>query len=345
MAYKGLQLDIGKVENSIYGFSDGTKLDIKKVNASQHNYTISVPGQGETLLSFYFSKGKTTIDVARHRNQDLGNLIAEKIKNECSLIDPSARTIYKKDLSDEHFLEIQEYLTVNNVSISKPNEIAHGYQYVLSTRDGGTLFLTRYNNKAILLQGESIWLKHLMIEILSGVLPFKEVIDMQLQSIKSNTTTDQVLEQLYEIIPTAFHFLDDTLKTFIAPSVALKAYEVPVNDFAYILYPALRGLEGFVKKMFLDKGIEVGQSFGTFVSYNEKTDAATLDVRHNGTFSANEKSAIEEAYKYYRKNRHGLFHVDGRINTSRVVETKDEALDILGEIFDIFETCCKTYQS
>lgn len=95
--------------------------------------------------------------------------------------------------------------------------------------------------------------------------------------------------------------------------------------------------------MFCDQGVKVGVSFGGHVSYDDRADISTIDPKHVSIFNVNQVAAIEHSYSYYKKNRHGLFHIDGCIDTSRIVETKEEAIDILGEIFDIFEYSCKKY--
>ncbi|RZK26801.1 MAG: hypothetical protein EOO43_01760 [Flavobacterium sp.] len=345
MSFKGLQLNRDKIDSAILEYAADTQIEVKKISDLQANYTISVPGEEPTLISIYYPKGKVTLTPVKGRNAELAEKIAEHVVNSCIYSAPNARTIYKRDLSDEQFNELQQYVNLAKVSISAPIAIAHGHQYTLTATDGGTVVLNRYTNNAINIQGESIALKLILIEILSDVLPYKEAIAMQLESIDSKVTTDQVLDQLQEAIPTAFVFLDDTLKAITTPSIALKSINIPMEDFAYILYPALRGLEGLVKKMFKDLAIVVGENFGGYISYNPTTDIAVIEPAHLGKFTSGQAKGIEEAYRYYKKNRHGLFHVDGTINTTRMVETKEEALDILGEIFDTFEVSCKHYHA
>lgn len=57
----------------------------------------------------------------------------------------------------------------------------------------------------------------LLIDILSELLSCKEAIDMQLESIDINKSSDQVLEELQEVIPDSFLYMGDTLRAVTAP--------------------------------------------------------------------------------------------------------------------------------
>jgi hypothetical protein len=343
MAFKGLQINRDKIKDTILEYSENVQVTINEISGEMHNYTITVPGEKACLLSFYFLKGTTTIQAVKNRNSELGEQIAQLVIDKCAYPIPGIQTLHKKDLSEQHFLELLDYVKICNVQVSAPVEIPYGQKYNLIAKDGGEATVSRYSNNAVMVQGKSVIIRLLMIDILSELLPFKEVIDIQLESINVNKSVGQVLDELEEVIPEAFAYMGDTLKAIIAPSVVLRHLDAPVEDHTFILYPVLRGLEGFIKKMFSDKGIEVGQSFGGHITYDGKTDTSIISAQHVDIFNINEINAIESAYKYYRKNRHGLFHVDGGIDTTRIVETKSEALDILGEIFDIFEYSCKKY--
>jgi len=52
--------------------------------------------------------------------------------------------------------------------------------------------------------------------------------------------------------------------------------------------------------------------------------------------------AIEKSYKYYRDQRHGLFHIDSTIETTRVISNRSDANNIIEKTFEIIE---QTYTS
>lgn len=343
MAFKGLQIDRGKIRSTILNYADNTEVSVHEVNDALHNYTVTIPGLDPCLISFYFPKGSTTIQPVKNRNTDLGEQIAQFVIDKCSYTEPGVKTLNKRGLSDADFNTLLDYVRVSHVQVSAPVAIPYGLKYTLTAKDGGEVTISRYTNNSVMAQGKSIVIRLLLIDIFSELLSCKEAIDMQLESIDINRSSDQVLDELQEAIPDSFAYMGDTLKAISAPSVVLRHVNIAVGDNTFILYPILRGLEGLIKKMFYDLGVQVGANFGGHISYDDRADSSTIDPKHSAVFNANQVQAIEYAYSYYKKNRHGLFHVDGGIDTSRIIETKEEALEILGEIFDIFEYSCKKY--
>jgi hypothetical protein len=346
MTFRDLQLDRKKIESAIENCPYVTSYKINLINGKQANYTFEIPDQEPSLVSIYYKiNGTVTINTVFKRNEDMGAKIAEHIIEHCQYQAPAAKQLYKKDVSVGDFQAILDYFGAFSVAISDPKPIAHGTQYTVMAEDGGTIHINRFNNNAISVQGESIFLKLTLIDILSQVLPYKEVIDIQLQTIDVETTVDEILDELSEIIPSAIQFIDPTIKSIIAPSIVLRKMQVNLEDYSFIVYPALRGLEGVIKQMFNMQGVIIGDNFGGKITFDPDSGSSTLDPAYITFFTANMTSAIEKAYSYYKTNRHGIFHVDGTIVTTRIIESKDEGEEILGEVFALIEECTVLYNS
>jgi hypothetical protein len=61
-------------------------------------------------------------------------------------------------------------------------------------------------------------------------------------------------------------------------------------------------------------------------------DSTRADLKCNKTCTA-----INQCYSYYKDNRHGLFHVDGMIQNTRLIECRSEANSIVTEILSLID--------
>ncbi|RFZ85202.1 hypothetical protein DYU05_06265 [Mucilaginibacter terrenus] len=344
MSYKGLQLNKAKINNTIQEYNPDAVITITEKSPVFHQYHIELDGEPKAQLDIYYTvNGKVTLNPVSTKNVDLADKIAQHVISTCTYEHPASRTLYTKQITQDHFDVILEFFTDLKVNVSAPVNLPNGVQYKLTAPGGGDIYLNRYNSGSLYIQGENLYLKWAMIEVLTEILPFKDVIAMQLATIQVPASVDDVLEELKIALPTAHLFLGDTLTAIISPAIVLKKIQATLADYSYIVYPALRGLEGFIKKMFKDCGIVIGDNFGGYVSYDDATDTATLSADHHHLFNANQIVAIQEAYKYYKKNRHGLFHVDGTIDSTRIIDDQEDAQDILAEIFEIIEASNSYY--
>ncbi|WP_179413426.1 RNase LS family HEPN domain-containing protein [Mucilaginibacter sp. E4BP6] len=215
-----------------------------------------------------------------------------------------------------------------------------GTQYKIEWKYGGSLFLNHYNSGSLQVQGSSIILKSIVIELLTELLPYKEVIEMQLKCYEADTTTDEVLIQLKHILPNAYSYLGETLIAILSPSIALKSLSINLTDYSAFAFPVLRGLEGYLKKLMSDNGITI-ESNANMGSFIETQSDKTVKVHEKITQQINNKDvidAVEESYLYYKDKRHALFHIDGTINTTQILTKKQQAVEIIDEVFSIIET-------
>jgi len=54
---------------------------------------------------------------------------------------------------------------------------------------------------------------------------------------------------LKEYIPTAINFLDGKIIKIMTPALALNAINIDLDDYSCFSFPALRGLEGYIKQL------------------------------------------------------------------------------------------------
>jgi hypothetical protein len=145
-------------------------------------------------------------------------------------------------------------------SISEPISIQHARQYKITGKQSDTLTFNLYNSKKLLIQGKPLLLYSETIEILSELFDYRDIINAQLKTVQINITVDEVVSELKVLMPNSYRFIGDKLISIISPALALNKLDIDLNDYSCFAFPALRGLEGYIKILFSNKAsITIGK--------------------------------------------------------------------------------------
>ncbi len=340
MSFKGLYLNRDKIEQSIKSFPTFEKLSGPIINNTQHAYTIKIKGEkNDVILNIYHAlDGKTTINTSSGKNTKLSEEIAKFIVKNCEIKDNTKQSIYLRNISKEQFNMLKQYIIEHGCSVEDGSKLVSGVQYKIVGPQKDNVSLNLYNNGSFQIQGKGKMVKGIVVEALTTILPFKEIIQLQLTSLEVDIPIEKVIESLKQILPTSYNYLGDTLVAIISPSISLKTLDIDLKDYSAFVFPALRGLEGYIKKMFLTYDIRLREEVGSKFVFNKIGDKFELILETQQIINDNNAiKALELSYNYYYKHRHGLFHIDNGIETSRILEKKSEADDILQDIFSIIE--------
>lgn len=337
MSYKNLPLDRSLIDNALRDFNSSIKFT-SNVKGTKQSYEISIEGeQKAALVHFFFNgNGKTTIQFNQGRNTPLGERIAEHIVKTCSIVVASKENLSIKDLDDESFGMLCEYLQDCCGCHLSEVDFAQGKRVTARGGQGDNITLTYYKTKTFIMQGTPLMVHSQVIEFLSNVCDLEDVIESQLAQIKVDITPNQVFNDMSCQLPTSFNELDNTVKALISPSVALLKLDIQLTDYTVLAFPALRGLEGYIKYLFSTKGIVIGRDgFAEFLNneyYTTLSDSARKQIGCDKTCTA-----INKCYSFYRNERHGLFHANGFLANTRMLDTKRDAESIVNGVLNLIE--------
>lgn len=339
MDFKKLKIKRELILPSLLQYSDDVQAEhTKKGNVDE--YKITLPNQVPALLNVFCNEdGTTTLSYKFGKNQELSLAIANHIKENCTIgnnITKSYLTI--SNVTNDKFLLILEFLKEEcNAAISGPILIQHGTQYKIKGVQGDSLTFNLYKTGKLQIQGKPLLLYCDLIDILSELFDYKEVINSQLKVIQVDIKVEEVLSDLKSMMPTAYGFIDNKLLSIISPALALMKIDVELSDYSCFAFPVLRGLEGYIKVLFSKKMKIVIEKngFGEYFDDNQgKMELKkTIKSQHNLELCR----AVENSYNYYRQQRHGLFHVDGIVETTRIIQSRKEATDIIEKAIEIME--------
>lgn len=339
MNFKNLVLDRQLIPSSVSQYDENMKVEILKDDNREQRYSVFGNGISKALIIFYFNNsGKTTIQTTSGSNTELSKQIAEYVVDKCSVAVASKGNFRIQPLKEESFTFLLEYLQADcRATIKSQKEISGGIQYSIVGRQGDKLTISFYRRKGtLMIQGNPLMLHSEVVEFLSEILDLNSLVNAQLNLICTNIKASETLKDLEMYLPNSYEFLSNKTKALLSPCIAFKQLQLELTDYTSLVFPAFRGLESYIKRLFKDNNITVPNSgFGTF-------------LRHDGHNSLNENtrnkincdktcSAINKCYAYYKNHRNPLFHVDGIVENTRTVDSKQEAESMIVEILKLID--------
>lgn len=341
-SYKALNINREKIVSVI-----NEKFSPKSINGptpkgnNLYHLSIVVQNNDEALICLYYNNdGTTTISTKQGKNQKLNERIAEEIKSSCILDQRTSVEVYVH-ISKTDFNDALNYLTSEcEAKIEGNSVVSGGQQYKLIGKYKDKLIIKYFDkNESMQIQGKPLSLYNDLISILCELLPYEEAVKCQFSVLNINRDIDGVRNELQARIPNAYSYLDDRLKAIITPSIAFKHVEMELEDYSIYVMPLLRGLEGYLKQIFVTNKLDpIGKKgFGSYFCFNQITNQFSLVSSYSSAFGPIKSNQVVNIYSYYHQRRHQVFHVDETISTSTIL-TKSEAADILNEILDLMDS-------
>lgn len=338
--FNSLHIDRAGVEKSINqyltnGFKkfsfDGPNL----INQASHQYRYNITCDGKSLkLDCYYREDNKTTLRAVGNNTEVTIGIMEHIYENIPYKNVLKKSYSIKDFDKDSFDLIVEYLSeiedVNKKEVVN-NDIEVCYQFISSIGDKITLHYYNTTNTYVF-QGTIMDLYNQINYFITEeeISSEKVIVDRESEVLDIKIDIKDVEELLKKFLPTSISFLDKKLKNIIIPSVIF--YNKSINfgeeiDHSAYTFPVLRGLEGYMKQLFNNHGlyVESNENFGKYISYCKSSKRATF--KDSSVISCHEtRDAICRCYPHWYHHRHGVFHTDKHVATSRILSKEDACI-------------------
>ncbi len=341
--YKNLSINREKIDevlNDYPGIVNFTKAE-KSVGLVQYNLTT----EGEPAsLNVYFNKGGGTTFAPTGKNQEFTKSVAGFLKANCLKGDGESKSIRIANFPAEGRQLLFDYLKEEcNADISSSQSHPHGEQFKITGKDGDYVVFWIYTNGACHIQGRQYSIYTDILEMLAEIMDYREIIDSQLKTIKVNITTAEALGDMQVFLPSTYDFIKDKLKAIISPALALKKLDIELTDYSSFAFPVLRGLEGYLKQVLDQFGIIIGKDgFGELVEQNNIGRLELTQYAKEKIKEVSKQKVILDLYKFFNKNRHGLFHADTTLESTRILENKSECISLIDRTMILIENSHKS---
>jgi hypothetical protein len=340
---KDLNLDRKLLENNLETVAKkilGDSVNIRKTAQKQSTlYTFSSTEKQCKLQFYYNKKGTITVNHKVGTDHGLSKTLAEELIG-VSLIDQ--RKSFSITIADfNYFDDFISYMLEDDKSRQLEEKKEEIYLLTkLQGQQGDILTIKKYTNGTLQLQGKPILLYKDALYFLVELCGAENIIKAQEDFHEIQINKEGIDYEYESLLKNSSVFLGDTIKQIILPSFTLKKIDIELTDYSLFVFPVLKGLEGYIKQLFRSKGnIIKRDTIGEHFSLSHPDPIFRLKPEMKAQIGCSITcSVIEEAYNYLRIHRNPLFHIDGMIEPTKIIDTKIQAEKLIDETIDLIET-------
>ena len=344
MSLKNLNIDLRKIDKAIQKWAGLDKIiePIKK-GAGDHYYVTRDNGEEAHLVIYKKKDGTTTIDPTAGKNLNLSIELAEYIKENCLITRRKNFSLSFRSVAPEDFSLLLEFLQQDLGATIIQDDQSDKYRFLkIRGRFNDEIAVKYYKNQTVLVQGKPLILYVEVKLFFYEILSFEQVVKKEGETYKIDLDVNDVWHELESCLPTAFSFLDEKLIKIITPSLSLMKLEIVLDDYASFVFPALKGLEGYIQQLLKSNskrnGDTLRRDLGSLFEFEYSTKCNYLSDSARAAIGCDETcKAIERAYNYWKSKRHPFFHVNKQINMTPIIYDKETAEALVYETLGLIE--------
>ncbi len=329
--YRSLNLDRDAIEGVVNAFIESQELVLESLGempGTQNGVRVvfGATGQQFATVNIYFNRdGTSTVQFLTGANRDLGKLLADQLYES---INPAE--FEQVNLVLEGFIETttipvlelsgeEEHIDVNEHDRNDSRIIWK----ITSPEYQDELTVTLHTRtRKLQIQGRPLFCYRTLIFNLSELLDLKglEKVLVRQDDGKAEIVQQEVASShLKAVLGDSYDNLHQNVEKLLISGLCVKLAAPALPDYCLLLYPELRSIEGVLKDKMYDLGMEVGrEGFGEY--FDKDQNSFILGTEHRGRCPNVECAEIlEEAYSFFNRERHGLFHMETIVEASRVI--------------------------
>lgn len=334
--YKSINIDREKMIAAVEALGATDCLYQKAGSSFQLCFTVDK--QPFKLAVYENGDGSTTLSKIGTCTQEEYDKFASQIASFCAMGNSRPFEVSIARVPTQHVKDLLGYLKGQGETEIEKDEF--GYHLTkLKGHQGDVLTIKYYANGTIQLQGRWAKLASHAHDFLTNVLPYETSVKAQIDSFHVPITVAQAQGELEARLPLSFGRLGRVVCAQLTSALVLFKVNVQLPDYGAVAFPALRGLEGFIKAQLLEAGFDpaAADSFGEYFKQGSAPGSYVMNdvsALHAGEPLA---SLLAQCYTLYKSERHSIAHMNGDPETSRMVDSMDSARNIVTKVFDTIE--------
>lgn len=345
MSYLKLNIDRQNISNLLNGFCGSAihnpTLSSKLVrNGLEEQFTIYGTHEGkekEIKISFILNQdGSTSINHKMGKFQNISQQIADYVVD-FGVLDNRNNSISSLNaVLKEDFDFVLENLKIDYQSLTiEEREISHGIQKKIKIVSGEQVIFNYYESNTLTITGRPLLLHSSTLNYFTDLHYLKpaEIFDKAVKYYQIKITFDKYEEELKNRLPSAYEHLPDNIKALIISGIILEKIDINLPDYSGYVFYILKAIEGIMKHLLFEKGITIDRSFDIF-----KKNIEPLKVKESISIKIDcpkTNLVIENLYDFYKKERHTLFHTEYLDVSTRIIEKREYAIDILNNSLNL----------
>lgn len=348
--FKDLNLDREMLDAHVTRFvaDNGMTLDgepAERNNGQVKRYQFGTPGSEFATVDLHLNKtGTTTIQWQIGKNRELGEQLAKHLK---ATIDPAELENVNYSLAGITTEAIDSILELISDSDEFDVEVrmdtpTRKQVELRSVANHDRLVVTHFpTTRRLQIQGRPLTCYRHLVFLLTDLLDLKglEKVLYKKEDSSAEIVRKEMAEDYLKSQIESFERFPEVIRKLLLSSCCIKLAAPQLPDYCLLLYPELRAIEGALKDRMRTHGMNVSESengFGDFFECDRGT--CTLRDEYVQSVNANELVvALNEAYSFYRKHRHSLFHMQDFAGASRMIDTLGKAMALSKDAYHLLE--------
>ncbi|EGM70204.1 type II toxin-antitoxin system RnlA family toxin [Shewanella sp. HN-41] len=329
--YRNLNLNRSSIEQLSRDFIEANNFGLANISpmpGAQNGIRVvfTQAGQQPATVDIYYNQdGTSSIRWQTGKNHPLSELLADHLfdtlnPSEFENVNMVIQGIVKDQLDAVLELTSEQANLEIKVHSKTPSTIVWK---IVSTEFQDELTISFHVNTFNLqIQGRPLSCYRVFIFNLTSLLDLnglEKVLLRQDDSRAEIVQQDVAREWLKGTFGESYNQLPMLVEKLLTSGLCVKLAAPKLPDYSMLIYPELRALEGILKEQLSTLGIVVDRDFGGIFTKNKGRYG--FDLVHAGKYPPEVEDIVCEAYDFYRKERHGLFHMETAVNTSRALGT------------------------
>jgi len=338
--FKGLRLHDDKIEGCLIAY--GVEyLNVTKENEKTVRFTGIHLGREVFFRVFATAKG-ATIGFSAGKDRKVFEEMATEVADKCCYGGNQSLHVSVPKVPAATLVQVEEFLVSQGVVQQCASD--ENAQRVLKRWQGprhDKVAITHYKTTSTLLvQGLNAHVASLVMEILRVLLPSSAALSLDIEAFSVPMTVEEVKAQSIARLPASHDWLNEPVRRHLSSALAMTRTPQKLEDYCGVAYPAVRGLEGYLKQLYCTRGrvpeerVNIGE---WFEQKGGKWVLLPVPALHVGPELA---PIMEEGYSIYHAERHTLSHMGFDPENTRLLETIEEARDVVYRVLDFVESSC-----
>lgn len=358
-SYKNLILKRELIDQNIKNFAEQHSFSIREITEVPgkkiKRVRIGKAGINDATLDLYLIKdGTTTIHYKTGKNHQLGELLADFLRNtiesnELTSINCSIKGISVSEI--DIVLDELEKSTDENGAIEfrteKDQRDTRNIIKIQSIIHDDKITLIHYPTTNLLqIQGKTLFTYRKITYLLSALLDLsglQQVLRMTEEDAALIVKKEDAQNFLKSQLIDSYDKLPRIIRNMLVSGCCIKLASPQLPEYSMLLYPELRSLEGSLKSILGEYGMNTGEKHGIggFFSFNQDIASLNPDFHSLVNNETNTIKTLNTAYNFLRKHRHTLFHMNEWVDSSRTIDTLDKALSLSKDSYKIINDLYK----
>jgi len=345
--FKNVPIDPQKVPEALVAYGV-TELAIYESSAKERHFAGQHGGKRLRLKLFINNGGRCSLGRFTGEDEEAFQSAAEFICKSCSWGEKPRLEYSLQKQAKETYTGLVAALEARGAEVRERKAEAHAEALKLRGPSGDQLTIKFFLNGTLQLQGSHAQLGAWAVDYLQKAMGLDELLAEQRKVYDLPLTVEQVRNELVARIPNVYEKLADEVQKQFSSAHAMTKVAIPLEDYAVVAFPALRGLEGFCMQLLTQdcnlhppQNQKLGEYFeavmgqpGVFKMRSPASDGVGIPLQN----------LLSACYTTWNRQRHRLFHMDGTVETTRILDSRDDAVALVEDVFRLIDAGYTEYR-